>query len=232
MRAFIPAIAILTVAQGCSGQIWKKAEKILKETEVTQEEAGEGIKEALIQGISNGVAEVTKTDGYFLNPKIKVPFPPDAVKAEEKLRDMGMGKKVDEVVLTLNRAAEEAGKEAKPIFIEAIKSLTFSDALAIVKGADDEATRYLMRTTTEALTVKFRPVIEAALDKVNATRYWDDVIGIYNRIPLVEKINPDLAAFVTQKAIEGLFFMIAREEKLIRDDPMARTTDLLRKVFK
>jgi hypothetical protein len=218
----------------CSAQIWKQAEDILKEqtnSKPTQEEAGNGIKEALINGITKGVANVSVLDGYFGNPKIKLPFPEDAKKVETKLRDLGMDKEADNVILTINRAAEDAASEAKAIFITAIKSLTFEDAFKIVKGSDDEATQFLMRTTTDQLAKKFKPIIQVSLDKVDATKYWADVMGIYNKIPFVEKVETDLAEYVTRKAIAGLFVMIAKEELAIRQDPAARTSDLLKKVF-
>lgn len=210
----------------------KKVKSIFKTSSgYSEQEAGEGIKAALIKGITNGVAEVSQVDGYFKNPKIKIPIPPDVRKVETQLRNMGLGSEVDKAILSLNRAAEDAAQEAKPIFIAAIKSLTFKDAINIVTGEQDAATQFLQRTTSEPLTDKFEPIIEASLEKVNATKYWGDLIGTYNKIPLVQDINPDLTSYVTQKAMEGLFYMIAKEEKAIREDPMARTSELLRKVF-
>lgn len=197
----------------------------------TTEEVGSGLKEALINGISKGSDLVSITDGYFKNPEIKIPFPPDVKKVEDKLRQLGFGKKVDDFVMTLNRGAEEAAKEAKPIFISAIKQLTIQDAWALLKGEPDAATQFLKRTTTPQLKEKFSPVVQVALDKVSATKYYSDVINTYNKIPFVEKVNPDLNAYATDKAIEGLFVMVAKEEKNIRENPVARTTDLLKKVF-
>jgi hypothetical protein len=197
----------------------------------TTEEVGGGLKEALINGISKGSDLVSITDGYFKNPEIKIPFPPDVKKVEDKLRQLGFGKKVDDFVMTLNRGAEEAAKEAKPIFISAIKQLTIQDAWALLKGEPDAATQFLKRTTTPQLKEKFSPVVQVALDKVSATKYYSDVINTYNKIPFVEKVNPDLNAYATDKAIEGLFVMVAKEEKNIRENPVARTTDLLKKVF-
>ena len=142
-----------------------------------------------------------------------------------------MGKKVDEFNESMNRAAEKAASEAKPIFISAIKDMTVKDAINIVKGSDNAATMYLKNTTSPQLIDKFKPVIKSSLDNVNATKYWSDLITIYNKIPLVKKMNPDLTAYVTGKAIDGLFVMIAKEELKIRKDPMARTSELLKKVF-
>jgi hypothetical protein len=200
-------------------------------TTPTTDEVGGGLKEALINGISKGSDLVSLTDGYFKNPEIKIPFPPDVKKVEDKLRQLGFGKKVDDFVMTLNRGAEEAAKEAKPIFISAIKQMTIQDAWALLKGEPDAATQFLKRTTTPQLKEKFSPVVQTALDKVSATKYYGDVINTYNKIPFIEKVNPDLNAYATDKAIEGLFVMVAKEEKNIRENPVARTTDLLKKVF-
>ena len=201
------------------------------EQPLTEQEVGGGLKEALINGISKGADLVSVTDGYFKNPQIKIPFPPDVQKVENKLRQLGFGNKVDEFVMTLNRGAEEAAKEAKPIFINAIKQMTIQDAWGLLKGEQDAATQFLKRTTTPQLKEKFSPVVQSALDKVNATRYYADVINTYNKIPFIDKVNPDLNAYATDKAIEGLFVMVAKEEKNIRENPVARTTDLLKRVF-
>lgn len=199
--------------------------------QLTTDEVGGGLKEALINGVSKGADLVSLTDGYFKNPEIKIPFPPDVKKVEDKLRQMGLGNKIDEFVLTLNRGAEEAAKEAKPIFINAIKQMTIDDAWGILKGSPDAATQYLKRTTSTQLKEKFSPVVQAALDKVSATKHYSEVINTYNKVPFVEKVNPDLNDYATTKAIEGLFVMVAKEEKNIRENPVARTSDLLKKVF-
>jgi hypothetical protein len=230
-------ILIGLVCGACtSAQISQTLNEVSKAAGTTQpalttEEVGGGLKEALINGISKGADLVSITDGYFKNPEIKIPFPPDVKKVEDKLRQVGLGNKVDEFVMTLNRGAEEAAKEAKPIFINAIKQLTIEDAWGILKGNPDAATQFLKRTTTPQLKEKFSPVVKAALDKVSATKYYADVVNSYNKIPFVEKVNPDLNSYATDKAIEGLFVMVAREEKNIRENPVARTTDLLKKVF-
>jgi hypothetical protein len=214
-------------------QFLKEAKKLFsqKNTGITENEAASGIREALIKGTDKGVEMVSVVDGYFKNPEIKIPFPPEAKNVESKLRAVGLGDQVDKVVLTINRAAEDAAKEAKPIFVSAIRGMSITDAISIVKGKEDAATEYLKKTTSPELNKKFRPVIQASLDKVDATKYWGDIIGTYNRIPFVEKMNPDLAAYVTERAIAGLFVMIAKEELLIRRDPLARTTEILKKVF-
>lgn len=201
------------------------------EKPLTTAEVGDGLKEALIKGISNGSDLASQLDGYFKNPEIKIPFPPDVKKVEDRLRQLGLGGEVDKFVMTLNRGAEEAAKEAKPIFISAIKQMTIEDAWGILKGDQNAATQYLQRTTTAQLKEKFAPVVQSALNKVNATKYYTDIVTRYNSIPLVQKVNPDLNDYATDMAIQGLFTMIAKEEKNIRQDPVARTTDLLKKVF-
>lgn len=198
---------------------------------LSTEEVASGLKEALIKGISNGSDIVSQLDGYFKNPEIKIPFPPDVKKVEDRLRQVGFGSEVDKFIMTLNRGAEDAAKEAKPIFIAAIRQMTIQDAWGILKGQPDAATQYLKRTTSSLLKEKFKPVIQNSLDKVQATKYYGDIVTRYNQIPMVQKVNPDLNDYATDKAIEGLFIMIAKEEKNIRANPAARTTELLRRVF-
>jgi hypothetical protein len=198
---------------------------------VTTAEVAQGLKEALIKGISTGSDLVSRVDGYFKNPVIMIPFPPEVQKVEDRLRQLGLGNEVDKFVMTLNRGAEDAAKEAKPIFIEAIRAMTIQDAWAILRGEDDAATQYLQRTTSGLLKEKFKPVIQSSLNKVNATKYYGEIVTRYNQIPFVQKVNPDLDDYATDKAIEGLFIMIAREEKNIRQNPVARTTEILKRVF-
>jgi len=209
----------------------KAAKAVTGEKSLSNDEIAEGLKEALTKGISKGSDLVSQVDGYFKNPEIKIPFPPEVKKVDERLRKMGMGKEVDKFVLTLNRGAEDAAKEAKPIFITAIKAMTFQDALSILKGEDNAATSFLKRTTSPQLKEKFKPVIQNSLNKVNATRNYKDLVSEYNKIPLVTKVDPNLDDYATDRAIQGLFVMIAKEEKNIRQDPLARTSDLLKKVF-
>jgi hypothetical protein len=198
---------------------------------LTEKDAVNGIREALVKGTGESVKIVSRIDGYFGNPEIKIPFPENARTIESKLRAIGLGNKVDEVILSLNRAAEDAAKSAEPVFVAAIKNMSISDAIQIVKGKNDAATQYLSRTTSPELKSKFYPVIKTSLDKVEATRLWEDVIKTYNQIPFVTKQNPDLTGYVTDKAIAGLFLMIAKEELKIRQNPVARTSEILRKVF-
>ena len=225
-------IAILSM-QYLDAQLLKDAKKLLnsKNKGLTEKDAADGIKEALINGTGESVKLVSVIDGYWGNPEIKIPFPTEAKEMESKLRTIGMGKKVDEFNESMNRAAEKAANEAKPIFISAIKGMTVRDAVNIVKGSDNAATMYLKNTTSPQLIDKFQPIIKTSLDNVNATRYWGDLITAYNKIPLVKKMNPNLPEYVTQKSIDGLFIMIAKEELKIRKDPMARTSELLKKVF-
>lgn len=208
-----------------------KLKKAVKGESLSTEEVAAGLKEALTNGASKGSDLVSQVDGYFKNAEIKIPFPPEVQKVETKLRQMGMGAEVDKFVLALNRGAEDAAKEAKPIFVSAIKQMTIQDAWSILKGEDDAATQYLKRTTTSQLTDKFKPVIQKSLEKTNATKYYKDLVTTYNKIPMVQKVNPNLDDYATEKAIGGLFVMVAKEEKSIRDNPTARTTELLKKVF-
>ena len=234
MRRIVILFAILCGA--CtSAQINQTINDVNKamgsETPLTTAEVAEGLKEALIKGISTGSDLASQVDGYFKNPEIKIPFPPEVKKVEDKLRQIGLGNEVDKFVMTLNRGAEDAAREAKPIFITAIKAMTIQDAWGILKGEQDAATQYLKRTTTPQLKEKFKPVIQNSLNKVSATKYYGDIVNTYNKIPFTDDVNPNLDDYATDKAIEGLFTLIAREEKNIRQDPVARTTELLKKVF-
>lgn len=219
--------------QNTEAQFMKNAKKFLNSnvSGLTEKDAADGIKEALMKGTDESVKVVSVIDGFWGNPEIKIPFPAEAKNVETKLRAIGMSKQVDQFNESMNRAAEKAAEEAKPIFIAAIKGMTVKDAINIVKGENNAATMYLKRTTSPELITAFKPGIKASLDNVNASKYWSELITVYNAIPLVKKMNPDLAAYVTDKAIEGLFVMIAKEELKIRKDPLARTTELLKKVF-
>ena len=198
---------------------------------LSEKDAVAGLKEALIKGTNKSVDVLSVTDGYFGNPLVKIPFPESARKVEQNLRRIGLGSQVDDAILSMNRAAEDAASEAAAVFVAAVKDMTVEDAVGIVRGDSTAATQYLRRRTGDTLTARFRPIIETSLAKVDATRYWETAINSYNRIPLVEDVNPDLAAYVTDKALEGLFTLIAREEAEIRRDPLARTSEILKKVF-
>jgi hypothetical protein len=199
---------------------------------VTEAEAGEGIKEALGQGLVKAVLHLNKEDGFFKDALYKVLLPPDAKKIENTLRDLGMNKMVDKAILAINRAAEDAAGYAKPIFVDAIKSMTISDAIGLVRNGDTSATHFFRGKTTDKLIAAFMPVIKSSLDKVDATKYYGDIVNTYNNFPTtLKKINPDLPSFVTGRATEALFDLVAKEEVNIRQNIMARSTDLLRKVF-
>jgi hypothetical protein len=189
-----------------------------------------GLKEALSVGTNNASGQLSNVDGFFKDAAIKILMPEEAKKVESKLRGLGMGKQVDNAILSMNRAAEDASKEVAPIFMNAIKGITIGDGLSILKGGDFAATNYLKDRTTASLTEKFRPIIETSLQKVDATKYWNTVFTTYNRFS-TEKVNTDLIAYVTEKALAGLFYQVGLEEQKIRKDPLARTTDILKKVF-
>lgn len=197
---------------------------------LTNDEIIGGLKEALSVGANNASRQLSAADGFFKDAAIKVLMPEEAKKAEKKLRSMGMGKLVDDAILSMNRAAEDASKSASPIFISAVKQMSIQDAMGILRGGDFAATNYLKDQTTIALTEAFRPVIEKSLSKVNATQHWNAVFTTYNKFS-TDKVNPDLAAYVTEKALYGIFHQLSMEEQKIRKDPMARTSDLLKKVF-
>ncbi|MBL4670260.1 MAG: DUF4197 domain-containing protein [Flavobacteriales bacterium] len=233
---------IIFSAANVSAQNWKDLRKKAKEKAnsaktglpvagLTQDEVGRGLKEALNQGVKKGVAQLNQKDGYLKDPKIKIPMPDEAKKVEDKLRALGQGKKVDEAIESMNRAAEDAAAGAKDIFVVAIKEMTLTDAMSILRGENDAATKYLNKATNIELTKKFNPVIKASLDKVGATKHWTTVFGSYNKLPFVTKINPNLEEYVTEKALIGLFIQVAKEELKIRQDPASRGTDLLKKVF-
>jgi hypothetical protein len=197
---------------------------------LTSDEIVAGLKEALSVGAQNGSNKLSAVDGFFKDAVIKILMPPEAKKVESKLRSIGLGSQVDKAILSMNRAAEDAAKSAAPIFINAIKQMSIQDAVGILRGNDTAATHYLKDKTTQQLTEAFRPVIEESLRKVDATKYWNTVFSTYNRFS-AEKINPDLSAYVTEKSLAGIFYQVGLEEQKIRKDPVARTTDLLKKVF-
>ena len=199
---------------------------------VTEAEAGQGIKEALSQGLVKAVLQLNKEDGFFKDALYKILMPPDAKKIEKTLRDVGMGKTVDKAILQINRAAEDAAGYAKPIFADAIKNMTIADAIGLVKNGDTSATHFFRVKTTDKLIAAFLPVIKSSLDKLEATKYYSDVVTTYNNFPTTfKKLNPDLPGHVTNKAVEALFDLVGKEEKNIRQNIAARTTDLLKKVF-
>jgi hypothetical protein len=203
----------------------------VKSGKLSTDDIGAGLKEALNVGVQKGTAQLSAVNGFFGNAAVKILMPPEAQKAEKTLRGMGLGKQVDDAILSMNRAAEDAAKSAAPIFLNAIKQMTITDAVGILKGGDDAATKYLLTKTTVSLTAAFSPVIKQSLEKVDATKYWNSVFSTYNKIPFVKKVNTDLAAYVTDKALTAIFYQVALEEANIRKNPLAQTTNLLKSVF-
>ncbi len=199
--------------------------------EPTLAEIGAGLKQALEFGISEGATALALKDGYFKS-EYKIHLPEEARKVTDKLKFIPGFQDVEQIILEkLNRAAEDAAASAKPIFVNAIRSMTFDDALQILMGPRDAATQYLNRRTYDPLYGEFHPVIVTSLNKFNAIDYWADAVNAYNKIPLVDKVNPSLDQYVTDKALRGLFGMVAKKESQIRTDISSRTTDLLKKVF-
>jgi len=203
-----------------------------KNAAITENEAGQGIKEALLQGVTNAVLNLNKTDGFFGSEFYKLLLPPDAKKIENTLRNIGMGAQVDKAILAINRGAEDAVGYAKPIFTDAIKEMTLADALKIVRGSKDAATNYFKEKTKEKLIAAFLPSVKSSLDKTEATKYYGDIVTKYNKLPTTfKKVNPDLPSYVVARAVDALFDQVAKEEANIRANPVARTSDILKKVF-
>jgi hypothetical protein len=218
----------------CDVQSQSKLGSIIKQLPTANPSTTEiatGIKQALEIGTSHGADLLSAKDGFLGNAAVKILFPPEAQKVEKTLRAIGLGSLADNVVVSLNRAAEDAAKEAKPIFISAIKQMTITDATNILLGNQNSATEYFKRVTTAQLMQKFSPVITNSLSKVGATKYWTDASTRYNKIPLVKPVNTDLSSYVAQKAIDGMFIQVAKEELDIRNNLSARSTTLLQKVF-
>jgi len=226
-------ICLQSNAQILKGII-KKAANIVttSKQELSSDEIANGLKEALPIGAEKGCMNLSKTDGFFKNAALKILMPPEAQKIESTIRGIGFNQLADDFILSLNRAAEDACTTASPIFLKAIKEITILDGIQILRGSDTSATNYLRNKTQNELVVSFSPVIKASLDKVEATKHWEKIITVYNKIPLVnKKINPDLTAYVAEKSIQGIYSEIANQEKEIRNNPLARTTTLLKNVF-
>jgi hypothetical protein len=198
---------------------------------MTNELAANGLKQALSAGTDLAANNLGQIDGFLANAAVKILFPPEARKIESTLRSLGMGSVCDQVITSVNRAAEAAVVEAKPIFVEAIKQMTITDAINILTGDKDAATQYLQRTSGQVLIAKFEPIIQSNLQKANATKYWSDAIKAYNALPFVQKMNPNLSQYVTQKATDGIFLMVAIEEGKIRENPAQRVGSVLQDVF-
>lgn len=190
-----------------------------------------GLKEALNVGTKNAVAAGSKMNGYYGNPKIRIPFPAEVQHMEKELRKVGMSKQVDDFVVSMNRAAEGAAKEATPVFVDAIKKMTVTDAAGLLKGGDYAITGYFRKKSDAELVQKFTPSVSKSLANVKALKYWNDLAAAYNKIPLVKKTNFDVTSYTTRKAVDGLYVLMADEEQKIRKNPAARVTSTLKDVF-
>ena len=223
-------LPILLFLSGCA-EMQQIASQLPQAGGLSNAEIASGLKEALNNGITKEVSKLTKTDGFYKNQMVKILLPAELQKVDKALRDVGMSSLADEGLKVLNRAAEDAVKEATPIFVDAVKGMTFNDAKNILLGDERSATTYLQNTTNTALYTKFNPVVKKSLGKVGADKVWTNIITKYNALPLTADVNPDLNDYVTRKAMDGVFTMIAIEEKDIRNNLAARTSDLLKRVF-
>lgn len=231
-RLMLPALLMITA---CSPQ---DLQNVLGaaggQPGLSNEEVISGLKEALRVGTERTVSSTGATDGFWGNALIRIPFPEEAIKVKNTLIDIGMTKPVEDFERTLNKAAESAAKEAVPVFVDAITNMTIQDGFTILRGGENAATDFLREKTTAALTARFRPVVEKATKETALTSYWQPLASAYNTATLLtggKAVNPDLDAYVTERALQGLFTVLSQEEKRIRQDPLARTTELLRKVF-
>jgi len=234
--ALILFAAQFSVAQIDYNKLKKQGQSIVKQVNtgnnpLSNDEIIEGLREALTVGSNNASKAAAAVDGYYKNPKLYIPFPSEAKKMEQMLRSFGQEKLVNDFLLSLNRAAEDAAKEAAPIFVNAVKGMSIADGLNILNGKDDAATQYLKQNTQALLVEKFKPIVENSLHKVSATKYWEQLVVAYNKIPMVEKMNPNLSEYATQKAIDGIFIVVAEQELQIRKNPAARVSAILKKVF-
>ena len=198
---------------------------------LTEEQVAAGLKEALQVGTENAVASAARPNGYFANPKIKIPMPPRLQRLADTLRAMGLTRQVEEFVLSMNLAAEQAAPQATAIFLDAITAMTFEDARLILQGQDDEATQYFKAKTSTRLYGLFRPIVQGSMERIGVTRLYQDLTARYMALPLVSRPDLDLNHYVTMKSLDGLFFMVGEEERRIRTDPAARVTAILREVF-
>lgn len=198
---------------------------------ISEEEVAKGLKQALDIGTEKAVEKLGKKDALYSNPSLRIPFPQEAQIVEEKLRQVGLDNQVDQFIKEMNHGAEEAMSKAKPVFVNAIKEMTIKDAWNILKGPDNAATQYFKDKTSDKLYQLFKPKMKQTLDNMNVTNLWTDVMSTYNKLPFQQKVNADLADYLTTMAINRLFDQIAKEEYEIREDPVARVTELLKKVF-
>ncbi len=226
----ILALSTLFLAFGCA-ELQQVAQQFPQLGTMENADISAGLKEALNNGISKQVSKLTATDGFYKNEAVKILLPAELQKVDKTLRSIGLGSLADEGIKSLNRAAENAVKEATPIFVDAVKNMSFADAKNILLGNQTSATTYLENSTSKALYSKFNPVVKNSFSKVGADKVWANIITKYNQVPLVQKVNPDLNDYVTAKAMEGVFKMVAVEEVNIRNNLSARTSDLLKRVF-
>jgi hypothetical protein len=218
-------------AEAGLGDFLKDLQETLGKKELSDEKIIQGLKEALRVGSGNAVQIVSKVNGYYKNPEIKIPLPDKVKKAEKVLRTVGYGPKVDAFELSMNRAAEKAAPEAKALFWETVKGMSFTDARKILKGRDNEATLYFQDRTQSRLAETFKPIVHSAMSKVGVTRYFQQLNSKMKGIPFAGSLAMDLDQYVTDRALKGLFFMLAEEERKIRKDPAARVTQILKDVF-
>lgn len=234
MRLITIALCALLLA-ACSEKDLRRTYEIINanaaEVPLTEPEVAAALRDVLARGASLGAAQAARENGFFGDPRLRIAFPPDAERAAATLRKIGFGDQVDRFERQLNRAAERAAARAKPIFIKAITAMSIDDAFEILNGPADAATRYLRRETRGELRASFGPVVRDALGETRATRYYEEIAETYNALPLTPDIEPDLADYAIERAIDGLFVLIADEEARIRANPTARTTKLLRRVF-
>lgn len=242
--ALLIVIGNILILCSCSPQVGQEIRSAVHEADsllvanngsaapITQGDAASAIKEALSNGISKGVAQVSANNGYLGNAAIKVLLPKEAANVETVLRDLGQSGLIDRAVTQMNHAAEQAAPKATSIFFDAITKLSISDAISMVKSNQQDAcTQFLKTTTTEALVAAFKPSIKSAMDATYTTQAWADVMGVYNKVPFVQPVTTDLPDYVTRRAIDGLFYTIAQEEAKIRKDPLGQISDLIKKVF-
>lgn len=232
MRKYLLTAAISIFSLSSCDTLSKLPGAISSATGITESEAAEGLRQALDQGVGRGISFLNVKDGFFGNQAYKLFLPEEALKIERTLRDLGMGGIVDRAILQINRGAEDAVGYARPIFVNALRQMTISDAIGIVRGGSNSATAYFRQKTTEQLVAAFSPIIKESLDKFSATKYYGDMVNTYNAFPTTrQKLNPDLTSYVVGKAVNALFDQIAQEEANIRTNVAARTTDVLKKVF-
>lgn len=233
MKKIILPVLTLIFMTSCAElqQASKQLSEMQNQGVLGQNQIASALKEALELGVSKQVINLTKNNGFYNNSLVRIPVPSELQKVEKALRAAGLGNLADEGVKAMNKAAEVAVKEATPIFVDAIKNMTITDAKNILMGGNDAATLYLKKSTTKSLYSKFNPIIKSSFNKVGADKVWKEIITTYNTLPLVQKVNPDLTDYVTNQALDGVFTMIGKEELDIRTNANARTTNLLKSVF-